>query len=320
MNRTRTSILINHVPVMLDEAIDMLDIKPYGSYVDGTLGGGGHAQSILDRLTAGRLIGVDHDEEAIAASSKRLAKHKNFMAIKNNFHNLPEILDELGIRKIDGVLLDLGVSSHQIGTAKRGFSYLLEGPLDMRMDIRSELTAEVIVNTYDEKKITQILHEFGEEKQARKISRAICNERARSKINTTTQLAELIRRVSQKRRGETAHPAMRSFMALRIAVNNELKPLADTIKNIVPYLNDSGRIAVITFHSLEDRIVKNTIRILENPCVCPRDIPFCSCGKYPQLKNLAKKPIVPANKELMMNSRSRSAKLRGAEKVTRKEL
>ena len=298
----------------------MLDIKPHGIYVDGTLGGGGHAQSILDRLTTGRLIGIDHDEEAIAASGSRLAKHRNFSAIKSNFHNLPKILNELEIEKIDGVLLDLGVSSHQIDTARRGFSYLLEGPLDMRMDISSELTAEVIANTYDERQITQILYEYGEEKQAKKISRAICKERARSKIKTTTQLAELIRRVSIKKRGETAHPAMRSFMALRIAVNNELKPLADAIACIVPYLNDCGRIVVITFHSLEDRIVKNTVRMLENPCICPRDIPYCSCGRLPQLKNLTKKPIVPSEAELMMNSRSHSAKLRGAKKVSQIEL
>ena len=305
---------------MLSEAVDMLDIKPCGVYVDGTLGGGGHAEGILNRLTDGSLVGIDRDEEAIEASINRLGKFKNFVAIKNSFHNLPNILDEMGTKKIDGVLLDLGVSSYQIDTAKRGFSYRHEGPLDMRMDTSAGLTAGIIVNTYDEKKITQILYEYGEEKQAKKISRVICSERARGKIETTTQLAELIRQISQKKRGETAHPAMRSFMALRIAVNNELGPLADSIKNIVPYLNPGGRIAVITFHSLEDRIVKNTIRTLENPCACPRDIPYCSCGKIAQLKNLTKKPIIPTKAELMMNSRSHSAKLRVAEKVSQKEL
>ena len=300
---------------MLDETIDLLDIKPCGVYVDGTLGGGGHAEKILCRLVDGRLIGIDLDGEAIAASSSRLAKHRNFTAIKNSFHNTPEILARLGIQEIDGFLLDLGVSSFQIDTARRGFSYRLDGPLDMRMDASAVLTAEAIVNAYDEKKIAKLLFEYGEEKYAKKIARAICNERARRKIQSTAHLAELIQQVSRTKRGETAHPAMRTFMALRIAVNNELKPLADSIANIVQYLKAGGRIAVITFHSLEDRIIKNVYRKLENPCDCPRDIPYCSCGKLPQIKNLTRKPITPTKAELEKNSRSHSAKLRGAKKV-----
>ena len=301
---------------MLDEATDLLDIKPGGIYVDGTLGGGGHAERVLSRLTEGSLIGIDHDDEAIEASRKRLARYSNFTAIKNSFHNLPKVLDALGIKKIDGVLLDLGVSSFQIDTARRGFSYRLGGPLDMRMDVGRGLTAEDIVNTYDEKRIVRILFEYGEEKHARKIARAICNERLRRKIETTTQLAELIQKISQKKRGETAHPAMRTFMALRIEVNNELKPLAGSITSVVPYIKTGGRIAVITFHSLEDRIVKNVFRNLEKPCVCPRDIPYCSCGNQPMLTNLTKKPITPTKAELEVNSRSHSAKLRGAKKIT----
>ena len=320
MSQMRRKNLFSHFPVMLCEATDMLEIKPSGIYVDGTLGGGGHAESILNKLGSGRLIGIDQDKDAIEASNNRLANHENFMAIKNSFHNLPEVLSEMGIQKIDGVLLDLGVSSFQIDTARRGFSYRLEGPLDMRMDTSTGLTAETIVNTYDEKKITQILFEYGEERNARKIARAICDERVRRKIKTTTQLAELIQKISHKKRGETSHPAMRTFMALRIAVNDELKPLSDSVSKIVPYLRTGGRIVVITFHSLEDRIVKTVFKNQENPCTCPRDIPYCSCGKMPQLKILTKRPITPTKAELKMNSRSSSAKLRAAEKILQREM
>ena len=317
MNRTRKKILFNHIPVMLSEAVEMLDIKPCGIYIDGTLGGGGHAEKILSRLTEGRLVGIDQDEEAINATGSRLAKYKNFTAIKNSFHNMPEILDALRIQKIDGVLLDLGVSSFQLDTARRGFSFRQEGPLDMRMDINASLTAESIVNTYDEKQLAKILYEYGEEKNSRKIAKAICNERAKGKIGTTTKLAELVQKISYKKRGETAHPAMRAFMALRIAVNNELEPLSSSIKSFVPYLRDGARIVVITFHSLEDRIVKNVFKNLENPCICPRDIPYCSCGKVPEMVNLTKKPVTPTKAELEFNSRSHSAKLRAAKKVER---
>ena len=314
MNPKRKKTLFNHIPVMLLQTVDMLDINPQGIYVDGTLGGGGHAEEILCRLKEGRLIGIDQDEEAIIAASNRLARCKNFSAVKNSFHNMSEVLDSLGVKKIDGVLLDLGVSSFQVDTASRGFSYRHEGPLDMRMDTSAELTAETIVNTYDERHIAKILFEFGEEKNSRKIARAICIERSKRKIRTTTHLAELIQGISHKKRGETAHPAMRTFMALRIAVNNELEPLPIALSNIVPYLKHGGRIAVITFHSLEDRIVKNFFKKLENPCICPRDIPYCSCGKVPELINLTKKPITPAKSELERNSRSHSAKLRVAQR------
>ena len=300
---------------MLKEAIEFLNINPGGTYVDATLGGGGHAESILGKLGSGRLIGVDRDQEAIDASVDRLAMYANFTAKKSSFHDLPDLLDTLGVKKIDGVLYDLGISSFQIDMARRGFSYQQDGPLDMRMDVSANLTAGHIVNTYDEKQIARILFEHGEEKQAKKFARAICLERKLGKIESTIQLADLIKKNSKKKRGGTAHPAMRSFMALRIAVNNELEPLSDSIKNIVPYLNEDGRIVVITFHSLEDRIVKNTLRLLQNPCICPRDIPYCVCGKKPKLRLLSKKPTTPARAELDANSRSFSAKLRGAARL-----
>ena len=308
-------IKFDHFPVMFDEAMDLLDVKPGGVYVDGTLGGGGHSEGMLNKLTSGKLIGIDQDYDAIKASKNRLDKYKNFFAQKNSFHNLPSLLRELDIKKIDGILLDLGVSSFQLDTPERGFSYRFDGPLDMRMDADLQLTAGDIVNNYSEKQLTKILFEYGEENQARKFARLICTERERTRIETTVQLAELIKKVSRKKKGETVHPAMRTFMALRIAVNNELSPLAEAIKNIVPLINPGGRIVVITFHSLEDRIVKNTFRLLENPCSCPRDIPYCVCKQKPLLKNLTKKPITPSKTELENNSRSHSAKLRAAERV-----
>ena len=298
-----------HIPVMLHETLGLLDVKPDGVYVDCTLGGGGHSEKILKKLTTGTLVGIDRDGEAYDFAKSRLGKYPNFWAVKDSFHNFPAIMEQLGFSVIDGVLLDLGVSSHQIDSPERGFSYTKEGPLDMRMDTESKITAAHIVNTYSEKKLAALLFELGEERQAKKIARLVCNERVIKKIETTTQLVSLVEKCVFSKGN---HPAMRTFMALRIAVNNELEPLAATIRSIISFLTKGGRIVTITFHSLEDRIVKNVFREAENPCVCPRDIPFCACKKKPLLKNITKKPLLPTKSEICENPRASSAKLRGA--------
>jgi len=316
-----------HIPVLLLEAVDALSIRPGGVYVDGTLGGGGHASLILKRLgSSGRLIGVDQDISAIAAAAKRIdyeisqkeerddGKHSNFSAIHNNFHNLPQILQDNNICKVDGVLLDLGVSSHQLDTPERGFSYRLPGRLDMRMNRDADITAYDIVNTYAEAQLVDILFNFGEERYARRIARAIVTARQTSPVETTLQLSEIIESATP-RRYDGPHPAMRSFMALRIAVNNELHPLDTALTEIVNCLTPGGRICVITFHSLEDRIVKQCFNRHANPCTCPRDIPYCVCGKLPQLKVITRKPILPSPGELESNSRAHSAKLRVGERI-----
>ena len=309
-----------HVSVMPQEVILGLRIKPDGIYVDGTLGGGGHSALILNGLTPqGKLIGIDQDENAVNAAASRL-NSPSFHPIRGNFHNMPEILREEGILKVDGVLLDLGVSSHQLDTAERGFSYRLDGPLDMRMDNRTELTAGTIINTYTEKEIADLLFTYGEERRSRQLARAICKEREVRPIETTLQLAGIIERTSPRartRKGKPSqpHPAMRSFMALRIAVNDELSPLYGVISGIIESLAPEGRIAVITFHSLEDRIVKNCFQKLAAPCTCPRDIPYCVCGEEPKVKIITRKPITPTPEELSANSRAHSAKLRVAERI-----
>jgi len=305
----------NHISVLPKESINALNLRQGGIYIDGTLGGGGHSSLILENLPkGGRLIGIDRDINAINAANSRLV-NENFQVIQDNFLNIPEILKNLSIFQVDGVLLDLGVSSHQLDTAERGFSYRMDGMLDMRMDTRTKLTAYDIVNAYSEKDLANLLFTYGEERNSRRISRAICKARESAPIETTLQLVTLIESVSPRRkRGET-HPATRSFMALRIKVNDELNPLANALKNIVECLAVGGRIAVITFHSLEDRIVKNTFQELVSPCKCPRDIPYCVCHKKPQLKLITRKPIVPSDDELIQNSRAHSAKLRIAEKI-----
>lgn len=304
------------------EALDALGIKPDGIYVDCTLGGGGHAALICQSLTSGRLIGIDRDESAIIAASRGISE-KNFLPFHGNFHNLTDILDKLGISKgsVNGVLMDLGVSSHQINTPHRGFSFRLNGPLDMRMDKNSPLTAHEIVNTFSEKELAKIFFEYGEERHSRRIARAICAQREASQIETTARLAEIIEAVQPKTRrknshgGGSTHPARRSFMALRIAVNDELSPLGAVLRDAVGLLAKGGRIAVITFHSLEDRIVKTTFAKLASPCECPRDIPYCACGKVPSLRVVTRKPLIPSPQELVENSRAHSAKLRIAEKI-----
>jgi len=302
----------NHIPVMPLEAVDALSIRSGGIYVDGTLGGGGHSALILERLTGnGRLIGIDQDIDAITAVKKRLT----IETIHDNFHNLPQILQNQNIRKIDGVLLDLGVSSHQLDTPERGFSYRLTGQLDMRMNRESNLTAYDIVNTYTEAQLVDILFTLGEERFARRIAKAILAARQDFPIETTLQLSDIIENATPRRKQSGPHPAMRSFMALRIAVNNELHPLDNALTQIIDCLNPGGRICVITFHSLEDRIVKQCFNRLQAPCTCPRDIPFCACGMMPKLKVLTKKPILPSPEELAHNSRAHSAKLRVGEKI-----
>jgi len=302
------------VSVMPNESVTALNVNPDGIYVDGTLGGGGHSEIILKKLKSGMLIGIDRDETALAAAASKLKSFENFVPIRGNFHDLPEILQSQGISAIDGLLLDLGVSSHQIDTPNRGFSFRFDGPLDMRMDMSARLTARDIVNNYTEKDLANILYCFGEERHSRRIAKAITKEREEKPIETTKQLADIIEGVCPPRK-DRPPPSMRSFMALRIAVNNELEPLKAAIENVVPLLKNNGRIAVITFHSLEDRIVKSVFVKLADPCECPRDIPYCVCGKKPMLRVITKKPITPGQAELEANSRAHSAKLRIAERI-----
>ena len=305
-----------HIPVMPLEAVDALSVRPGGLYVDGTIGGGGHSAIILERLQGkGKLIGVDRDVNALSAAKQRLCPSysETITFVHDNFHNLPQILCEKKLDKVDGVLLDLGVSSYQLDTPERGFSYRLPGQLDMRMNQESDdITAAEIINTYTEEQLTDIFFTLGEERFSRRIARAIIDERP---INTTLHLSEIIENATPRQKPGNPHPAMRSFMALRIAVNNELYPLDEALTSIIDCLNPGGRIAVISFHSLEDRIVKKCFSRLANPCNCPRDIPYCVCGKLPQLKVLTKKPMLPSSEELKRNSRAHSAKLRVGEKI-----
>jgi 16S rRNA (cytosine1402-N4)-methyltransferase len=308
-----------HISVLPREVISALQINPEGIYADGTLGGGGHSALICRKLTKGRLIGIDRDENAIHAASRKIDS-ENFTAVRGNFHDMPDILDRLGIKSgtVSGILLDLGVSSHQIDTPERGFSFRNDGPLDMRMDKASAVSAKEIVNTRSEKELVKIFFEYGEERYSRRIAARICAERERSPIETTLRLAEIIEAAVPKVRGTAMpHPAMRTFMALRIAVNDEISPLGEVLKNAVKLLAEGGRIAVISFHSLEDRIVKTTFAKLASPCECPRDIPYCVCGKKASLRLITRKPIIPSPEELSENSRAHSAKLRAAEMILR---
>ena len=304
-----------HISVLPKETIAGLNPSRGGIYVDGTLGGGGHSKLILEALPpTGRLIGIDRDDNAIAAATGHI-QSPQFTAVKGNFHHIPGILAGLGIPKVDGILLDLGVSSHQLDTPERGFSYRFEGPLDMRMDKDAPLTAADIVNSYGEKDLADLFFTYGEERNSRRIARAICAQRMISPITTTTQLVDIVTAAQPRQKFGMPHPAMRTFMAIRIAVNDELSPLAGVIEGMVDNLNTGGRVAIITFHSLEDRIVKTTFQRLANPCTCPRDIPYCVCGKAPVLKVITKKPQLPSQTELEENTRAHSAKLRIAERV-----
>lgn len=301
-----------HASVMLNEAIEKLITEKGGTYVDGTLGGAGHAQAILSRLDGGRLIGIDRDQDAIDAASERLSG-QNVSLVRDNFGRLDQILDDLSIERIDGMLLDLGVSSHQIDDAPRGFSYMHDAPLDMRMDTRQALTAFDVVNDYSEERLVNIFSGYGEERFSKRIAKAIVERRREKKIETTAQLVDVIKRAAPVIKGG-GHPAKRVFQAIRIEVNDELGVIESAIRAAVNRLNVGGRIVVITFHSLEDRIVKSTFKELATDCICPKNIPICVCGHRAQIKILGR-ALTPTAQEIERNSRAKSAKLRAAEKL-----
>lgn len=305
----------HHISVLLDECLEALAIKPAGIYVDGTAGGAGHSYHIASRLgPAGRLIAVDQDPDAVQIATERLGKFPGAQVVQSNFANIPEVLDGLGIDCVDGVLLDLGVSSHQLDTPERGFSYQHEAFLDMRMS-QTGLSAYDIVNTWTAGELTRILREYGEERYAASIARAIERARAEQPVETTTQLAEIIKKGMPPAARREKNPARRSFQAIRIAVNGELQVLGQALERVFDRLAPGGRFAVITFHSLEDRIVKQQFAAFARGCTCPPDFPVCVCGKTPRGHLVSRKPILPGEEELAVNSRSRSAKLRVVEKV-----
>lgn len=298
---------------MLNEVIEGLNIRPDGIYVDGTLGGAGHSSEILKHLNEhGRLIGIDRDAAAITAAGERLrADSDKTTIVRGNYTEMPEILHKLNIDKVDGILLDLGVSSYQLDTIDRGFSYKYDAPLDMRMDQREARTAEDIVNEAGERELFRIIRDYGEEKFAQNIAKHIVAYREKKRIETTGELVEIIRSsIPMKFQKMSGHPAKRTFQALRIELNGELTGLKDSLDSMIDLLDDGGRIAIITFHSLEDRIVKAAFRKNENPCTCPPDFPVCVCGNKPKGKVITRKPILPGEEELELNSRSKSAKLR----------
>ncbi|MBR1579379.1 MAG: 16S rRNA (cytosine(1402)-N(4))-methyltransferase RsmH [Selenomonadaceae bacterium] len=301
-----------HTSVMLDEAIDILMTDERGIYVDGTVGGGGHARAMASRLDGGLLIGIDRDQEAIDAAADRLSGF-NVRLVRSNFSRFDEILDELSIDRIDGAIFDLGVSSHQIDEASRGFSYMHDAPLDMRMDIRQQLSAFDVVNHYSEDQLVKIFSEYGEEKFSKRIARAIVERRRSTEIKTTGDLVELIKGSVPALKG-AGHPAKRVFQAIRIEVNNELGVLDGVLRSAVNRLKVGGRLAVITFHSLEDRIVKTTFKELATDCICPKDLPVCVCGHRAQIKLLGR-ARTPSSQEIKNNPRAKSAKLRAAEKI-----
>ena len=285
--------------------------------MDGTLGGGGHSFHILERLNdQGRLIGIDQDEAAIAAAGERLSGFDNKIIIRNNYSNMKQELNNIGITKVDGILLDLGVSSYQLDTPERGFSYMADAPLDMRMDRRSDITAADIVNTYSQSELTNIIRTYGEDKFAQNIAKHIVLARQNAPIRTTFELVEVIKAaIPMKVQKTMGHPAKQTFQAIRIELNGELRVLSETLQDMIELLNPQGRLCIITFHSLEDRIVKNIFKTNENPCTCPSDFPVCVCNKKPLGKVVTKKPILPTEEEMEANSRSRSAKLRIFEKI-----
>ncbi len=311
------SIEFSHRSVMLNECIDGLNIKPDGIYVDGTCGGAGHSFEIAKRLDTGKLICIDQDPDAIAAASKRLEPYKErVIIVKSNFSEAAGVCRNLGYDRIDGLLLDLGVSSFQLDEASRGFSYNADAPLDMRMSDTNPLTAYEVVNSYSESELKRILFEYGEERFAGRIASKIVNARAIKPIETTIELSELIKSaIPSAARNGGHHPAKRSFQAIRIEVNGELDVIAPTIETVCGVMNSGGRMAIITFHSLEDRAVKQAYQKLAEGCTCPKNFPVCVCGNKPKIKIITKKPIVPSETELEENPRSRSAKLRIAEKI-----
>ena len=304
-----------HIPVLLNECIENLAIKPDGIYVDGTLGGAGHSFYIAKSLSSkGKLIGIDKDQDAIDVAKQKLAEFKNIEYVKDNHDNIKKILQNLGIEKVDGILLDLGVSSYQLDEATRGFSYMSDSKLDMRMDKSQKLTAEYVVNNYKEEDLARIIFEYGEEKFSRRIAKNICEYRKNKMIETTTELVEIIEKSIPGSNKTKGHPAKRTFQAIRIEVNNEIKPLYNTIVDSIDCLKPKGRLCVITFHSLEDRAVKNAFVNCEGRCTCPKDLPYCVCEKQEKGKIITKKPILPTREEMEQNTRSKSAKLRVFEK------
>ena len=307
-----------HIPVLFDEVMESLNIDPDGTYVDGTAGGGGHAKGIADRLSAiGRLVAIDQDEEAIEAAGKRLEGSRcRTDIVRGNFRNIRPILRELEIEEVDGILLDIGVSSHQLDEGDRGFSYIKDGPLDMRMDRRNPVTAADIIRNYDEARLAGIIRKYGEERYAGRIAKAIKEALKGREIDTTLELAGIIEKaVPSKAAHSGGSPAMRTFQALRIEVNHELDALEESLDVMIGMLKSGGRLSVITFHSLEDRIVKETFRRNENPCTCPPDFPVCICGKKPTGKCVGRKPVTAGEEEIRNNKRAHSAKLRCFEKI-----
>ncbi len=308
----------HHVPIMVSEVLALLEPARGGVFVDGTLGGGGHAEAVLSAMPeTGRLFGIDRDDEALKAAGARLSRFgERFTAIKGNFFDMKSLLADCGIDKVDGILLDLGVSSHQLDARERGFSYKAEAPLDMRMDQSAPLSARTVVNTWSEAELRRIFYEYGEEKFSAKIAGRIVERRKEQPIETTTELAELIKNaIPAKFRNEPQHPARRCFQAIRIAVNGELDGLHDAIVSAHDLLNPGGRLAILTFHSLEDRIVKNAFRTFENPCTCPKSAPVCICGKKPTAKVLTRHPLVASEREQEENPRATSAKLRAIVRI-----
>lgn len=305
-----------HVSVLLNECLDALNIKDDGIYVDCTLGGAGHSSHILQRLSKdGLLVGIDQDTDALKAAGERLKEYENKKLIHNNFHNIDSILEELEIPKVDGILMDLGVSSYQLDEGERGFSYMKDAPLDMRMNREREFSAYDIVNSYSMEDLWRIIRDYGEEKFAKRIAEFIVNRREEKPIETTLELVDIIKAaIPAKARREGPHPAKRTFQAIRIEVNGELEILNKAIEDGVNRLNKGGRMAIITFHSLEDRIVKLKFRDLANPCTCPKEFPICVCGKKPLVKLISRKAIEPSKEEVEENPRSRSAKLRVIER------
>ncbi|MBQ4642470.1 MAG: 16S rRNA (cytosine(1402)-N(4))-methyltransferase RsmH [Oscillospiraceae bacterium] len=307
----------HHISVLLEECLDGLAIKPDGVYIDGTLGGAGHSSQIAKRLTTGRLIGIDRDPVALEAAGKRLEPYKDRVTlVHSNFCEMAQVVKDLGLSGVDGILLDLGVSSPQLDDGDRGFSYMADAPLDMRMNSEDTLCADTVVNTWSHEELKRILYDYGEERYAPRIAAAICRRREEAPIRTTLELVDIIRSAMPPQAlREKQHPAKRSFQAIRIAVNDELGSVEKAMQDAIPLLNKGGRLAVITFHSLEDRIVKNAMTAASKGCTCPPSFPVCVCGKTPQVELISRKPIVATQEELECNPRSRSAKLRVCEKL-----
>jgi len=304
-----------HKPVLLEETINGLNIKSNGIYVDGTLGGAGHSKEILKQLSSkGLLVGIDRDEEALKAAKENLKEFQNVKYIHGNHDEIAEILESLDIKEVDGILLDLGVSSYQLDERNRGFSYLGNNELDMRMDKTQPLTAKKVVNTYSEEELANIIYEYGEERFSRQIARKICEYRKNKEIETTEELVNIIEKSMPAFAKKDGHPAKRTFQAIRIEVNDEIKPLYNTVRNCIKLLKPGGRLCIITFHSLEDRAVKNAYIDAQGKCTCPKDLPYCVCGAISEGKIINKKPIIATEKEQEENSRSKSAKLRIFEK------